>query len=210
MNKILINIFVSLIQRMKKILGVLVFLFLACFLFAQQNPEGLFPGAKAPDFTAKDQHGNEINLKDLSKQGPVVIVFYRGYWSPFCNKELKSLADSLQLLKDKGATVIAISPETESNIDTTIKKTGAEFSILHDKDLKIMKAYNVAFEVPENTVTRYRNTGIDITKINGTNGNNLPVPAVYIINKQRDVIWRFFETDYKKRPSVQTILNNIR
>ena len=194
---------------MKKILVVSVGLFFSFMLFAQQNPEGLFPGGKAPDFTAKDQHGNQINLKDLTKQGPVVIVFYRGYWCPFCNRELKRLADSLQLIKDKGATVIAISPELESNIDTTIKKTGAEFSILHDKDLKIMKAYNVWFEVPENTVTRYRNTGIDLAKINGTNGTNLPVPAVYIINKQRDVIWRFFETDYKKRPSVQAILDNL-
>jgi len=194
---------------MKKILVALVSLFFCCVLFAQQNPEGLFPGGKAPDFTAKDQHGNEINLKDLAKQGPVVVVFYRGYWCPFCNRELKRLSDSLQLIKDKGATVVAISPETESNIDTTIKKTGAEFSILHDKDLKIMKAYNVWFEVPENTVTRYRNTGIDLLKINGTNGTNLPIPAIYIINKQRDIVWRFFETDYKKRPSVQSILDGI-
>jgi peroxiredoxin len=194
---------------MKKILVASVLLFFCCVLFAQQNPEGLFPGAKAPDFTAKDQHGNQINLKDLAKQGPVVVVFYRGYWCPFCNRELKRLADSLHLIKDKGATVIAISPEIESNIDTTIKKTGAEFSILHDKDLKIMKAYNVWFEVPENTVTRYRNTGIDLLKINGTNGTNLPVPAIYIINKQRDIVWRFFETDYKKRPSIQSILDGI-
>ena len=194
---------------MKKILVAPVLLFFCCVLFAQQNPEGLFPGAKAPDFTAKDQHGNQINLKDLAKQGPVVVVFYRGYWCPFCNRELKRLADSLQLIKDKGATVVAVSPEIESNIDTTIKKTGAEFSILHDKDLKIMKAYNVWFEVPENTVTRYRNTGIDLLKINGTNGTNLPVPAIYIINKQRDIVWRFFETDYKKRPPVQAILDNL-
>ena len=194
---------------MKKFLVASTGLFFSFILFAQQNPEGLFPGGKAPDFTAKDQHGNQINLKDLCKQGPVVIVFYRGYWCPFCNRELKRLADSLQLIKDKGATVVAVSPELESNIDTTIKKTGAEFSILHDKDLKIMKAYNAWFEVPENTVTRYRNTGIDLTKINGTNGNNLPVPAVYIIIKQRDIVWRFFETDYKKRPSVQAILDNL-
>ena len=194
---------------MKKVFIASIALFFSCSLLAQQTPEGLFPGAKAPDFTAKDQHGNEINLKELTKQGPVVLVFYRGYWCPFCNKALKRLADSLQLIKDKGATVIAVSPEMESNIDTTVVKTGAQFSILHDKELKIMKAYNVWFEVPENTVTRYRNSGIDIIKINGKNGNNLPVPAVYIINKQRDVVWRFFETDYKKRPSVQAILDNI-
>ena len=195
---------------MKRIIILAASFFITSVLFAQQNPEGLFPGAKAPDFTAFDQNGNEINLKELTKKGPVVLVFYRGYWCPFCNKALKRLEDSLQLITEKGATVIAVSPEINSNIDSTVKKTGAEFSILHDKDMKIMKGYNVAFQIPENTVTRYRNSGLDFTKLNGENGNNLPVPAVYIINKQRDIVWRYFETDYKKRPSIQSIIDNIK
>ena len=195
---------------MKRIITVVISFLITSILIAQQNPEGLFPGAKAPDFTGFDQNGNEINLKELTKKGPVVLVFYRGYWCPFCNKALKRLEDSLQLITEKGATVIAVSPEINSNIDSTVKKTGAEFSILHDKEMKIMKAYNVAFQIPENTVTRYRNTGLDFTKLNGENGNNLPVPAVYIINKQRDIVWRFFEADYKKRPPIQSIIDNIK
>lgn len=195
---------------MKKIIILACSFVFSSVIFAQQNPEGLFPGGKAPDFTGFDQNGNEINLRELTKKGPVVLVFYRGYWCPYCNRALKRLEDSLQLVTEKGATVIAVSPEINSNIDSTVKKTGAEFSILHDKDMKIMKAYQVAFQIPENTVTRYRNSGLDFTKLNGENGNNLPVPAVYIINKQRDVIWRFFESDYKKRPSIQSIIDNIK
>ena len=195
---------------MKKIFSITAFLVLATVVLAQQNPEGLFAGGKAPDFKANDQDGKEVRLKELLKKGPVVVVFYRGYWCPFCNKALKRLSDSLELITAKGATLVAITPEISANIDTTIEKTGAKFSILHDKDLKIMKAYNVSFEVPENTVTRYRNAGLDFNKLNGENGTNLPVPAVYIINKQSDVIWRYFETDYKKRPSVQVILDNIK
>jgi peroxiredoxin len=195
---------------MRNLFIILVLSLFSNGVFSQQNPEGLFPGGKAPDFTAFDQNGNEIKLKELTKKGPVVLVFYRGYWCPYCNKALKRLEDSLQLITDKGATLIAVSPEISENIDSTVKRTGAEFSILHDKELKIMKAYNVAFEVPENTVTRYRNTGLDFNKLNGENGTYLPVPAVYIINRQRDIVWRYFETDYRKRPSVQTILENIK
>jgi peroxiredoxin len=195
---------------MRNLFIILVLSLFSNGVFSQQNPEGLFPGGKAPDFTAFDQNGNEIKLKELTKKGPVVLVFYRGYWCPYCNKALKRLEDSLQLITDKGATLIAVSPEISENIDSTVKRTGAEFSILHDKELKIMKAYNVAFEVPENTITRYRNTGLDFNKLNGENGTYLPVPAVYIINKQRDIVWRYFETDYRKRPSVQTILENIK
>lgn len=191
---------------------VLLSLFLvSCFheLIAQETPEGLFINSRAPDFRAKDQSGTEIHLKDILKKGKVVLVFYRGYWSPYCDQQLKNLQDSLELIVNKGATLIAVSPEKPENISKTIEKTKATFSILCDEDLKIMKAYAVSFEVPENTLTRYRNTGIDIEKINGKNGKYLPVPAVYIIDKESAITYRFFEPDYKKRPSVKEILNNL-
>ena len=176
---------------------------------AQEAPEGLFIASKAPDFRAKDQNGKEIRLKDLLKNGKVVLVFYRGEWCPYCNKELSRLQDSLQWIKDKGATLVAVSPEKPENVLKTVEKTKAEYSILYDEGLKIMKAYDVEFEVPENTLTRYRNAGLDIEKNNGKNGKFLPVPAVFIIDKESTVIYRFFEPDYKKRPSVKDLLDYL-
>ena len=176
---------------------------------AQEAPEGLFIGSKAPDFKAKDQNGNEIRLKDLLKEGKIVLVFYRGQWCPYCNKELSRLQDSLQFIKDKGATLVAVSPELPENVSKTVEKTKAEFSILYDDKLKIMKAYDVEFELPENTLTRYRNVGLDVEKNNGPNGKYLPVPAVYIIDKESNITFRFFDTDYKKRPSVKELLDNL-
>jgi peroxiredoxin len=194
---------------MKKIL-FLFFLSLNAYpLFSQQSPEGLFINSKAPDFRAKDQTGMEIRLKDVLKKGKVVLMFYRGYWCPYCNRELKRFEDSLQLIISKGATLLAVTPEKPESITKTIEKTSATYSILFDEGLKIMNAYNVSFEVPENTLTRYRNTGIDIEKSNGSNGKYLPVPAVYIIDKESTIIYRFFEPDYKKRPTVQEILDNL-
>ncbi|MDZ4794453.1 MAG: peroxiredoxin-like family protein [Bacteroidota bacterium] len=191
-----------------------IFLFLAVIIVtyagtAQEAPEGLFIASKAPDFKAKDQNGKEVRLKDLLKEGKVVLVFYRGYWCPYCNKELSRLQDSLGLIKEKGATLVAVSPEKPENISKTVEKTKAEYSILYDEGLKIMKAYDVEFELPENTVTRYRNSGLDIEKNNGDNGKYLPVPAIYIIDKESTVTYRFFEPDYKKRPSVAEILKNL-
>ena len=176
---------------------------------AQSAPEGLFIGSKAPDFKAKDQYGQVIRLKDVLKKGKVVLVFYRGQWCPYCNKELKRLEDSLQLIKDKGATLIAVSPEKPESVTKTVEKTSATYSILFDDGLKIMKAYDVAFELSENVLTRYKNAGLDVEANNGTNGKYLPVPAVYIIDKESMVIYRFFEPDYKKRASVKEILANL-
>lgn len=185
-------------------------LMLVFFIAAgQEAPEGLFIASKAPDFRAKDQHGTEIRLKDLLKNGKVVLVFYRGEWCPYCNKELSRLQDSLLLIKDKGATLVAVSPEKPENVLKTVEKTKAEYSILYDEGLKIMKAYDVEFQVPENTLTRYRNAGLDIEKNNGANGKFLPVPAVFIIDKESTVVYRFFELDYKKRPSVKDLLEYL-
>src|SRR5689334_3030847 len=96
---------------MKNILLTGLSLLFAVNVFAQSAPEGLFISSKAPDFKAKDQHGQEIRLKELLKKGKVVLVFYRGYWCPYCNKELSHLQDSLSLITEKGATLVAIAAE---------------------------------------------------------------------------------------------------
>ncbi len=194
---------------MKYFFTILVAAFMLNEAAAQEAPEGLFIGSKAPDFKAKDQNGNEVRLKDLLKKGKVVLVFYRGQWCPYCNRELSRIQDSIQLIKDKGATVVAVSPEKQESIAATVEKTKAEYPVLYDEGLKIMKAYDVEFEVPENTITRYKNADIDIEKNNGANGKYLPVPAVYIIDKESTVTYRFFDADYKKRPWVKDLLNNL-
>ena len=194
---------------MKEKLLILVGLLISIVSYSQQAPEGLFIDSKAPDFKATDQNGNEVRLKDLLKKGKVVLVFYRGQWCPYCNRQLKKLEDSLQFIKDKGATLLAVSPEKPESIKATVEKTKAEYAVLSDEGLKIMKAYDVDYEVPENTLTRYRNTGIKIEENNGSNGKYLPIPAVYIIDQEQTVIYRFFELDYKKRPSVKEILDNL-
>jgi len=180
-------------------------------LQAQEKPEGLFINSKAPDFKGKDQSGKDVVLKDLRKKGPVVIIFYRGYWCPYCNKELQKLEDSLQLIKEKGAQLIAITPEKQEGITKTIEKTKASYPIITDDELKIMKAYDVAYQVDTKTIDRYKMASIDLAANNGQKPDAvyLPVPAVYIIGKDGEIKYRFFEEDYKKQASVKDILNNL-
>ena len=195
---------------MKKLVQLL-FVFCVLNLNAQEKPEGLFINSKAPDFKAKDQNGNEVWLKELHKKGPVVLIFYRGYWDPYCSKELQNLEDSLQLIKGKGAEVIAITPETKEGIAKTIDKTKAGFSIITDEDLKIMKAYDVDYQVDDKTVSRYKMANIDLAANNGQKPGAifLPVPAVYIIGKDGEIKYRFFNEDYKKQAPIKDILDNL-
>lgn len=172
--------------------------------------QGLAVNDKAPDFSAKTADGKTVTLKDQLKKGSVVLVFYRGQWCPYCNRQLKKLEDSLSLITGKGASVLAISPEVPQNIDKTIEKTKATFPILHDKNLAIMKSYDVAFKVDDKTIEKYKTYGIDFSVANGAeNGANLPVPAVYVINKEGKIVYRHFDKDYTRRASVADILAHL-
>lgn len=178
---------------------------------SQEKPEGLFLNSKAPEFKMKDQSGVEVSLKELRKKGPVVLVFYRGNWCPYCMKELKALQDSLQFLTAKKAQVVAITPEAGEGIATTLGKSGAVFPILHDAEARIAKAYGVAFTLDEKTTTRYKSFGNDLLKINNQKGMPvLPVPAVYIINRDGQVTYRYFDENFRKRPTVAELLENIK
>jgi len=196
-------------DNMKKIFFLLPLILALLQAGAQEKPEGLFIGSKAPDFKATDQDGKDVRLKDLLKKGKVVLVFYRGYWCPYCNRELSRLQDSLAQILEKGATVVAISPEKPEGVKQTVEKTKASYPVLYDQGMKIMKGYDVEYEVEENTLARYRSSGLDIEKNNGENGKFLPVPAVYIIDKESTVTYRFFDADYRKRPSIKDILANL-
>ena len=197
---------------MKRTMFAFLVVFFTINAFAQEKPEGLFINSKAPDFKGKDQNGTELNLKDLRKQGPVVLVFYRGYWCPYCNKYLRTLEDSLQQIKDKGAQLIAITLEGDSGVAKTIEKTKATYSVITDGDEKIMKAYNVLYKVDDKIVSRYKMASIDLAVNNGQKPDAvyLPIPAVYVIGKDGEIKYRFFEPDYKKRASVKDILDNLK
>ncbi|HEY4195650.1 MAG TPA: peroxiredoxin-like family protein [Mucilaginibacter sp.] len=168
---------------------------------------GIKKGATAPEFTAKDNAGKTLDLKTLLKSHKaVVLFFYRGQWCPYCNKQIKQLQDSLQLLTGRGAYVIGVTPETGENINKTIDKTHASFSIIQDKGYHIMKAYDVNYTVNDETFAQLKKYGIDLEKNNGNTDHVLPVPATYVIDKTGKIIYVHFDKDYTRRASVNDIL----
>jgi peroxiredoxin len=196
---------------MKRIIVSVLIAFISVSLHAQKEPVGLALGELAPAFIAQDQNGQSVHLDEQLKKGPVVLVFYRGQWCPYCNRYLKHLEDSLQQFQEQGATVIAITPEKPENISQTIEKTNAQFPILYDEGLKIMKAYDVAYAVDEKTISKYKGYGIDFNIANGEeNGANLPVPAVYVIDRNQKIVYRHFNKDYTKRAPTNELMEALR
>lgn len=178
-------------------------------LLGQSPTSELKVADEAINFTGVDQFGNSFELVKALEKGPVVLLFYRGHWCPYCNKQLSQMEDSLSFILDKGGIVVAVTPEKPEYIAKTIEKTDASFLILHDEDLSIMNAYGVSFELSDVLVNKYLNRGRDFNVINGTNGSNLPVPATYIISQENKILYVFYDADYKKRVTVGKILNNL-
>jgi peroxiredoxin len=169
-------------------------------------PTGLKVGDKAPMFMTMDADGNKVSLEDMLKKGEVVVQFYRGQWCPYCNKQLSQMNDSMQMIKDKGANVLLVTPETKEGVGKTKMKTKVKFAIVSDSGMTIMKAYKVNFMLDAETVTKYKGYGIDLNAANGANGNNLPVPATYIIGKDGMIKYVYFNINYSQRATVKDIL----
>ncbi len=192
---------------MKKYLLIAAGLVFSLQVLAQT---GLKNGSLAPEFSAKDNSGKTVNLKNLRKShNAVVLFFYRGQWCPYCNKQIKQLQDSLQLLTAKGAYVIGITPETGESINKTIDKTHASFSIIQDNGYKIMKAYEVNYTVDDVLFSKLKGYGVDLEKNNGNMDHVLPVPATYVIDHSGKIIFVHFDKNYTKRASVRSILSAL-
>ena len=171
---------------------------------------GLSIGEKAPMFQAMDADSNLFSLEKVLEKGPVVIIFYRGYWCPVCNKHLGQLQDSLKLIEETGAQVIAVSPEKPEYLDKMAEKTGAKFSLLYDKDYKIADAYDVTFTPSGSQLFTYNVIlGAKLKDTHSDESQRLPIPATYIVNQKGIITWRQFDPDYKKRSSVKDILKSI-
>jgi len=113
------------------------------------------------------------------------------------------------MITDKGANVIAISPETPDNVVKTVGKTKAKYSILSDSNMRIMSAYKVGYALEDGMVKRYKGYGINFAEKNGSNGNNLPVPAVYIVDKTGKITYAHYDENFKERVSVREILTHL-
>lgn len=200
---------------MKEILILLIMMFMADDLKSQDEKNvndvhGLLVGTQAPMFRAIDDNRNEFSLEDAIVESSVVLIFYRGFWCPYCNKHLSSLQDSLKLIQEKGGKVIAISPEKPEYLTKMIEKTEAQFTLLYDEDYQIAKAYDVNFNPSTKQLFMY-NVGLG-AKLKETHSNDtqsLPIPATYIINQKGLIVWRQFDPDYKSRSSVNEILEAL-
>ena len=53
-----------------------------------------------------------VSLVDAAAGRPVVLVFYRGGWCPYCHTTLRAYAEALPRIEAAGGALIAVTPES--------------------------------------------------------------------------------------------------
>ena len=160
---------------------------------------GIKTGEKAPNFILENAFGKTVNLQDKLKQGPVILVFYRGAWCPFCNMHLHALLKSQSEFEKYGAQLIAITPQTPDKSAEQIKEKAYPFEVLSDLDSQVMKDYKLYFEMPAELDAVYKKHGLDVEAFNGKGRTVLPVPGSFVIDRTGVVRAMQAEVDYKMR-----------
>ncbi len=102
-------------------------------------------GQKAPDFSAKNQHGETVHLSDF-KGKKVILYFYPKDNTPGCTTEACNFRDNYQSLKKDGFEIIGASVDNEASHQKFISKHELPFQLLVDEDMKLVEAYGVWVE----------------------------------------------------------------
>lgn len=158
-------------------------------------------GDIAPDFTLNNQTGKPVQLYELLKDGAVVLTFYRGGWCPYCNLALRGLQRLEKKFLEKGARIVAISPELPDNTLSTAEKNELTFDVLSDQGLVVAKSFKIAFTVSDSVDTMFKETlSNDLSKQNGAEGaKQLPLPASFVIGQDKKIKFAFVDVDFTNR-----------
>ena len=143
-------------------------------------------GARAPAVALASSGGDTWSLQTTLAQGPVVVVFYRGHWCPYCRTQLVDLQQRLADFTARGATLVAIAVDPADQARALAARLGLSFPLLSDPTREVVRAFGV--EDAENAIAW---------------------PAIFIIARDGTVTWRAPAETYKLRPLPEAILEAL-
>ena len=99
-------------------------------------------GMKAPEFTLKNQHGEDVRLSDfLGKK--VVLYFYPKDNTPGCTRQACAFAQAYEAFKGQDIAVIGVSKDSVASHVKFAQKFELPFILLSDPELQAIEPYGV-------------------------------------------------------------------
>lgn len=166
-------------------------------------------GDKAPDFTLSNAVGESLNLYDTLKNGPVVLIWYRGEWCPYCNIYLYELHKQADEFMAHNATIIAVSPAKPDESWSTEDKAEVKLQVLSDEGSKVAEDYGVVYTLPPK-IAEYYQEAFDIHGANDDTSNRLPLAASYVIDPNGAITYAYLNADYRERAEISDLLEAVK
>lgn len=169
----------------------------------------LQPGQTIADFELPNAAGKLVNSADLRRSGPLLILFYRGAWCPFCNLTVRAYQERLQAFPNRGVMLVAISPQTPDSSLALQQKHDLKFPLLSDSGNMVARQFGIVFQLDPALKQVQEQFGVDIAAYNGDDRFELPVPAAFLVSKDGKVVRSYVEVDYMKRLAPETAIEWI-
>jgi peroxiredoxin len=166
-------------------------------------------GAAAPAFALPDVNGKLVRSADLLALGPLIVSFFRGRWCPYCVTELETWRDVYPAVRERGALLVTISPQTVRQNDFTLSQHGLPFPLLRDEGASTAESFGAAHAVPNSMQGYYRSILVNIPFINGESSWRLPLPATFVIGQDGHVRWAQGYADFRVRPEPADVIKAL-
>jgi peroxiredoxin len=176
-------------------------------LFASGIEDRILPiGAQVPEFSLKDARGKAVHSKDLLSVGPLIVKFFRGRWCSYCATELETWRDLYGRIREHGAVMVAISPQTARQNDFMAGQHGLPFPLLSDPGNKVATQFGLTYTLSETMQQYYKSILVNLTFINGEPSGTLPLPATYVISRKGNILFAEAHSDFRVRPEPEEAL----
>jgi len=147
---------------------------------------GLEVGQKVTYFELPDQQDYPWSLSGQLEAGPVVLVFYRGDWCPYCNGQLARYARRFEEFEKRGAQIAGISVDPPPSNARMVGKLLLPFPLLCDPEGELARLYGLW---------------------NAEEG--VAVPAVVVVDQSGEVRYLYSGRDFADRPEDEGVFATL-
>ena len=168
---------------------------------------GLAAGDGVPAFVSHSVTGEPVHWNELAEKGPLLVIFYRGGWCPYCNVQIRQLTLAYPEFEARGILPVLISADRPDAASLAQNHYEIPFPVLSDPDLQAHEAFGVTLEVDDVTVERYKEYGIDLEAWSGRDHHTIAVSSAFLVDVDGVVRWAHTSLDYKTRPSPEQLVN---
>lgn len=167
------------------------------------------PGDRAPDFALPAHDGSVIKLSDLLRERPIVVVFIRGKWCPYCHEQVRALSDAAPEYEKSGIGVLAITPEIGGRAAELSAELALPFPVLSDLDSGVALSYGCLYPVPPEEREFLVSNGVDLKDLYGSGAWFMPVSSAFGVGSDGFVKSVFGDADPRVRPEPDAILSSM-